>query len=282
MNTTRHQTMLSEHFSLEEMSYSRIAVDNGLNNEPPFAARKALKYLADNLLEPLRQLHKGPIAILSGYRSRSVNSLAGGVATSQHQKGEAADCYVPKGPAYLLGLLKKSGLIFDQAIIYRQRNFLHLSLKEVGCNRMQILYYLFCFVFLLPACRIQREGTDKETVIHADSLLVTGKDSFLFNRRISVMDSIDWNMTRLVMLPPDSTGRQYPAEITLLQGNKHSVLADTIENKRDSSRKVIRGESRLSSSSSQKVYKQSFPVWGWMTGGMVVCVLIIFYRAKNR
>ena len=34
MSNIKHKTMLSEHFSLEELTYSRIAVENGLDNEP--------------------------------------------------------------------------------------------------------------------------------------------------------------------------------------------------------------------------------------------------------
>lgn len=131
--------MLSEHFSKEEMSYSRITVENGLDNEPPPEARHALGYLAVHLLEPLRELSDTPIAILSGYRSKAVNRLVGGVAGSQHCKGEAADCYIPQGPGYLLSLLLKSGLVFDQAILYKKHRFLHLSLKEKGNNRMMCI-----------------------------------------------------------------------------------------------------------------------------------------------
>ena len=35
MSNKKHKAMLSEHFSLEELTYSRIAVENGLDNEPP-------------------------------------------------------------------------------------------------------------------------------------------------------------------------------------------------------------------------------------------------------
>lgn len=34
MNNKKHQNMLSEHFTLEEMSYSRIAVENAIDNTP--------------------------------------------------------------------------------------------------------------------------------------------------------------------------------------------------------------------------------------------------------
>ena len=139
MNNTDHKTMLSEHFALEEFTYSRIAVENGLDNTPSAETKKSLQHLTTCLLEPLRKLYKAPIAILSGYRSDTVNRLAGGVVTSQHRKGEAADCYVPD-IYFLLDTLKKSGLPFDQAILYRKKHFLHLSYRVNGKQRRQVLY----------------------------------------------------------------------------------------------------------------------------------------------
>lgn len=94
----RHDKRLTEHFCLDEFTYSGIAVDNAINNQPPPYACLALQNLAVGLLEPLRLLYGAPIAILSGYRNEKVNRLAGGVVTSQHLKGEAADCYVADGP----------------------------------------------------------------------------------------------------------------------------------------------------------------------------------------
>lgn len=130
---------VSRNFTWKEMTYSRIAVENGLSNEPSKQARYALQELVRLLLQPLRDAYGGPIAILSGYRCQEVNLLAGGVSLSQHVKGEAADCYVPD--IYrLLDTLKKSGLPFDQVILYRRKLFLHVSLKANGVNRYQILY----------------------------------------------------------------------------------------------------------------------------------------------
>ena len=137
----RHDKRLTEHFCLDEFTYSGIAVDNAINNQPPPYACLALQNFAVRLLEPLRLLYGAPIAILSGYRNEKVNRLAGGVVTSQHLKGEAADCYVTDGPEKLLDVLKCSGLVFDQAILYRRKRFLHLSLKINGNNRMQVLVY---------------------------------------------------------------------------------------------------------------------------------------------
>ena len=80
----RHDKRLTEHFCLDEFTYSGIAVDNAINNQPPPCACLALQNLAVGLLEPLRLLYGAPIAILSGYRNEKVNRLAGGVVTSQH------------------------------------------------------------------------------------------------------------------------------------------------------------------------------------------------------
>lgn len=129
---------ISRDFTWEEMTYSRIAVENGLDNVPPEEARKAMRELVKRLLEPLRIAYAHPIAITSGYRSPEVNRLAGGVPSSQHVKGEAADCYVPD-PEELLNVLRFCKLPFDQAILYKRKKFLHLSFRAKGPNRYQII-----------------------------------------------------------------------------------------------------------------------------------------------
>lgn len=128
-----------KYFTFDELTYSRTAVENGLLNRPGATERDNLAQLVERLLEPLRERLGEPIAILSGYRSPEVNSLVGGVPDSQHTLGEAADCYCLAGPERLLAVLRASGLPFDQAIVYRRRNFLHLSYRAGRC-RGQILY----------------------------------------------------------------------------------------------------------------------------------------------
>ena len=130
---------LSRNFTFEELTYSRIAVENGLENVPNPQALQALKNLVTFLLQPLRDRYSSAIAVTSGYRNETVNLLVGGVKNSQHTKGEAADCYIAEGPEKLLEILKASGLDFDQAILYRRKKFLHLSYRE-GFNRRQVLY----------------------------------------------------------------------------------------------------------------------------------------------
>lgn len=129
---------ISRDFTWEEMTYSRVAVENGLLNEPSFEVRLLMIELVKRLLQPLRVAYGKPIAITSGYRSPEVNRLVGGVSSSQHVKGEAADCYVPD-PKVLLDVLLFSKLPFDQAILYKQKKFLHLSLRVNGENRYQVI-----------------------------------------------------------------------------------------------------------------------------------------------
>ena len=121
------------------MTYSCIAILNGLPNNPPEEARCALCELVKCLLQPLRIAYNKPIVVTSGYRSPEVNRLVGGVRSSQHVKGEAADCYVPD-IYFLLDTLKKSDLPFDQSILYRKKHFLHLSYRVNGKQRRQVLY----------------------------------------------------------------------------------------------------------------------------------------------
>lgn len=52
----RHDKRLTEHFCLDEFTYSGIAVDNAINNQPPPCACLALQNLAVGLLEPLRHI----------------------------------------------------------------------------------------------------------------------------------------------------------------------------------------------------------------------------------
>lgn len=136
----KHPDWISDHFYMGEFIYSAVAVEQGLDNTPPPEAQKAIKNLVLELLEPLREYANCPTGmhISSGYRSEELNRLVGGVVNSQHLIGEAADIYT-FGSCRLLEALKDSRLNFDQAIYYRRRGFIHLSLKVEGKNRRQVI-----------------------------------------------------------------------------------------------------------------------------------------------
>ena len=108
---------LSEYFTLEELTHSQTAARKGLDNTPSPEALKNLKELCKNLLDPIRKLAGHPITVSSGYRSPAVNKAIGGVKTSQHVSGQAADINCPAiGQKKLFDLIRKSGLPFDQCI----------------------------------------------------------------------------------------------------------------------------------------------------------------------
>lgn len=134
------QERISRDFTWGEMIRSRTADAYEIENRPGTVEMVAIERLVKELLQPLRDLYGKPIRISSGYRCDKLNKLVGGVATSQHLKGEAADCVVSNTEEFI-EILQDSGLVFDQVIWYRKRDFVHLSLKGSG-NRRVINYKL--------------------------------------------------------------------------------------------------------------------------------------------
>jgi uncharacterized protein YcbK (DUF882 family) len=130
---------ITENFTLEEFMHSDTAIVKGIKNDPGSREKLAITNLCAKLLQPLRDAIGKPISINSGYRCPELNAAMGGVPTSQHQKGEAADLSIGGKAGDLLEVLEDSGLPFDQAILYRKNNFLHVSLKLEGEQRKQII-----------------------------------------------------------------------------------------------------------------------------------------------
>ena len=132
---------------MSEFSVSAKADAAGLSNEIPENIQPAIRALVSNLLQPICDAKGWHDHISSGYRSPEVNKLIGGVATSQHVKGEASDnvFYEEEGgkKVYIesievLRAVVAADLDFDQMIAYP--NFVHLSYTTARPNRRQILY----------------------------------------------------------------------------------------------------------------------------------------------
>lgn len=85
---------LSEHFTLDEMTKSVTAIKEHIINAPSQEIIDNLKFLCQNVLEPTRQKIGRPLIVTSGYRSKSLNKAVGGVSTSYHVKGLAADLQI--------------------------------------------------------------------------------------------------------------------------------------------------------------------------------------------
>lgn len=129
---------ISEDFSYREFEHSDTAERKGITNViTTVAVRDSIKALVDEVLQPLRTAWGKSLAINSGYRCPELNREVGGVPTSQHVKGEAADvaCDTPRELAQLAYDL---GLPYDQMILYP--TFVHFSHKRDGKQRGQLLY----------------------------------------------------------------------------------------------------------------------------------------------
>lgn len=91
---------LSAHFTLAELTRSTTAQRLGLDNTPPAEVLPRLVQTAD-MLERIRaalNAAKGApvvINVTSGYRGPAVNKAVGGVSTSDHTRGDAADWLAP-------------------------------------------------------------------------------------------------------------------------------------------------------------------------------------------
>jgi hypothetical protein len=82
---------LTQHFTLEELSHSDYADAHGINNYPGQQAQQNLMMLCVLILEPLRIAIGQPVRINSAFRCKQVNMGVGGVSTSHHLLGLAAD-----------------------------------------------------------------------------------------------------------------------------------------------------------------------------------------------
>lgn len=85
---------LTPHFTLAELTASGTAQRLGLDNTPSPESAARLQQLAE-LLERVRAHLGAPIIVTSGYRAPAVNRAVGGVATSDHAQGRAADIVAP-------------------------------------------------------------------------------------------------------------------------------------------------------------------------------------------
>lgn len=132
-------TVLSRHFSLEEMLVSQTAARRGIDMTPPLSVRTSLRSLCYCILDPLRDALGVPIIVSSGYRPVQLNTLIGGVASSQHCKGEAADINVHgMTPLQLAERIVQLQLPFDQ-LIMEFGEWVHVSHKPFGNQRGEAL-----------------------------------------------------------------------------------------------------------------------------------------------
>jgi len=136
---------ISKHVSHKEGVYSITAKRLGLNNEPTEKHLEAMRIVADNIFEPLREYVGGPIKINSFYRGSELNKAIGGSYTSQHCKGQAMDIddsYGHKSNATMFNFIREN-LDFDQMIwefgTKENPDWVHVSYVSKDKNRNRCL-----------------------------------------------------------------------------------------------------------------------------------------------
>jgi zinc D-Ala-D-Ala carboxypeptidase len=138
---------LSQHFTLEEFTKSQTGDRLGIDNLPGAAALDNIKLLCERVLEPVR-VQFGPVFINSGYRGPELNKAVGGVATSQHCLGQAADIEVSGVSNGVLAQWIADNLDYDQVILecYRKgqpnSGWVHVSYKTSGNRKATLTAYV--------------------------------------------------------------------------------------------------------------------------------------------
>lgn len=112
---------LTPHFTLAELVASSKARQLGINNTPPQELVPRLVRTAE-MLERIRTTLGVPVTVTSGYRCNALNRAVGGVTSSDHTQGHAADIVAPgygtpyqiaKGLAPLIDTLGIGQLILE-------------------------------------------------------------------------------------------------------------------------------------------------------------------------
>ncbi len=137
---------ITKDFSYREFEKTDVPGMQVKNTIASAEVRDSVKALVENVLQPLRDAWGKPLAINSGYRCQEVNANVGGVPTSQHGKGEAADvCPFGRNGHGDIEVVRQLAITardlklpFDQMILYP--SFVHFSHRLHGNQRGQILY----------------------------------------------------------------------------------------------------------------------------------------------
>lgn len=124
----RRKKKMKSYFTIEEMCKSDVAKQYNIDNTPSEEATANLQCLIDVVLNPCREKYGKPIIVNSGYRSKQLNAKIGGVDTSDHLTGEAAD--ITGGSIEenrkIFKILVENGK-FDQLIWEKGGQWVHVS-----------------------------------------------------------------------------------------------------------------------------------------------------------
>lgn len=134
-----------KYFSLKELCSSDVAAQRRIDNFPSFTVVSHLSELTEKILEPLRVAWGSGIRVTSGYRCDALNRAVGGVSTSAHRLGYAADLIPSNGKIDEFGKFVKNWLVknnvkFDQVLfeVSNKTRWVHISLRSsTGSQRCE-------------------------------------------------------------------------------------------------------------------------------------------------
>lgn len=142
---------LSPHFKLSEFVKSSTAKARGIDNTPSQSHISNIQYLCLHILEPLRMHFNTPIIISSGYRCPLLNHAVGGVNSSNHLTGCAADLRIPSidvGRQWFLWIMdncKFDELIWEHSTPNSKDYWIHVAIRQNTNNRQRVVQNLSKF-----------------------------------------------------------------------------------------------------------------------------------------
>ena len=129
---------LSEHFSLDEATYSETAIRMNIDNQPDERQLANMKSAAQQL-EAVRNV-TGALRVNSWLRLPDVNVAVGGSKVSSHMDGWAIDCSSSAHTPYALcQLVIKAGIKFDQ-MIHEYGRWMHISFAPEMRQQVLTIY----------------------------------------------------------------------------------------------------------------------------------------------
>lgn len=122
-----------KYFTLKELCETSKRIDN----TPTWDVVEHLAELTEKILEPLRVAWGSSVNVTSGYRCDALNKAVGGVATSAHRLGWAADIVPGNGKIdefgkFVKDWLAKNNVKFDQLLFETKgrTKWVHIAIRS--------------------------------------------------------------------------------------------------------------------------------------------------------
>ena len=141
-----NQTKLSEHFTLRELTKTRVKLENVPNEAQVNNLKRLCQWLEQLRLrynQMRNEVREYPIIINSGFRSPEVNKAVGGVPTSNHLTGCAVDIrcigmeQALRYAAILLDISDLNREDYDELLIEQKGRviWIHFAVRPSGNRR---------------------------------------------------------------------------------------------------------------------------------------------------